>query len=166
MITKANGIARLLQRDILLASENIQRADRRVEIFAAKQESAYCPINAVEIERLVKQPTAFDECKKRVNATADNGNVERITVVIACLVRGATLQLRQLLAKSREIDGFYCVRRINVSKIDVLDRIGEAIDRQHKSEPKHLPIGLKADLNQLQTALTVRKDEPRNGSPL
>ena len=61
MIAKAHGVARLLQCDVLLASENIQRADRCVEIFAAEQESLNRPINAVKIERLVEPPSAPDE---------------------------------------------------------------------------------------------------------
>jgi hypothetical protein len=39
MIALADCVARLLQCDILLAPENIQRADRCIEIFAAEQES-------------------------------------------------------------------------------------------------------------------------------
>ena len=63
MIAQADGVARLLQRDVLLASKNIQGADRCVEIFAAKQKGAYGAINTVEIERLVKPPASPDECK-------------------------------------------------------------------------------------------------------
>ena len=47
MIAQADGVARFLQRDILLAPENIQRADRCVEIFAAKQEGPNSPVDAL-----------------------------------------------------------------------------------------------------------------------
>src|SRR4029077_899028 len=63
MIAQADGIARLLQRDVLLASKNIQGANRCVEVFAAKQKSMDGPINTVEVERLVKPPATPDECK-------------------------------------------------------------------------------------------------------
>src|SRR3981189_1097169 len=82
------------------------------------------------------------------------------------LVGGATAQLRQLFAQCREIDVFYCTRRINASEVDFLYRVWGAPDRQHEPEPKHLPIGLEPDLKQLQTAFTVREDEPGSGSLL
>jgi hypothetical protein len=86
MIAQADGVARFLQCDVLLAPENIQRADRCIEIFVAKQEGPYCPVNAVEIERLVKPPASLDEGKQRVNAAPNDYNIERITVGITGLV--------------------------------------------------------------------------------
>src|SRR6476469_2115093 len=96
MIAQTDGIACLLQRDVLLAPKNIQGANRRVEIFAAKQKGAYGPINTVEIARLVKPPATPYECKERVNAVSHDHNIERVTVGIAGLVGRATMQLRQL----------------------------------------------------------------------
>jgi len=61
MIAKAHGVARLLQCDVLLPSENMQRADWCVEIFAAEQESMNRSIYAVNIERLVEPPSPPDE---------------------------------------------------------------------------------------------------------
>src|SRR5258705_11278401 len=98
MVPLADGVARFLQCDILLAPKNIQRADRCVEIFAAKQEGPYGAVNAVEIERLIKPPASLDEGKQRVNAAPNDYNIERITVDIADLVGSATVQLRQLFA--------------------------------------------------------------------
>ena len=63
MITLADGVARLLQCNVLLAPKNIQRADRCVEILATKQESPYRTVGTVEIERLVKPPAALNEGK-------------------------------------------------------------------------------------------------------
>src|SRR6476660_10604979 len=98
MVALADGVARLLQCDILLAPENIQRADRCVEIFAAKQEGPYGAVSAVKIERLVKPPASFDEGKERINAVPNDRDIERISVGITCLVGSATVQLRQLFA--------------------------------------------------------------------
>src|SRR4029077_7527070 len=96
MIAQTDGIACLLQRDVLLAPKNIQGANRRVEIFAAKQKGAYGPINTVEIERLVKPPATPLEYKKRLKAASHTHNIWRVTVGIADLVGRATVQLRQL----------------------------------------------------------------------
>ena len=43
MIALADGVARFLQCDILMAPKDIWRTDRCVEIFAAKQECPYGP---------------------------------------------------------------------------------------------------------------------------
>ena len=63
MIALADGVARFLQCDILMAPKDIWRTDRCVEIFAAKQKGPYGAVNAVEIERLIKPPASLDEGK-------------------------------------------------------------------------------------------------------
>lgn len=68
-----------LQDDVLRSSKNVKRANRRGRVLRSEYKRADRSQNAVNIERLIKPPSAFDEREDCVRAVAHDHKVQGIT---------------------------------------------------------------------------------------
>ena len=78
VVSKTDLVSGLLERDVVRTTEDVQRADRRSQIFCSEQERPRRPVYAMEIQRLVQSPSSRDEWKNDFCIAADDYEIERI----------------------------------------------------------------------------------------